>query len=143
MGESMAPARDLVFSGAATIAALLVSFWCGLRVGLLRDKLGVKAPATSGPPAFERAFRVQMNTMEQLTVFLPLLWLATFFLRGWTWIPAALGLVWAIARIVYANAYMADPDKRSFGFRLGLFATLGLLIASIVGLVQTFLSARA
>ena len=35
-------------------------------VGQMRGKHGVKAPATSGNAEFERMFRVQQNTMEQL-----------------------------------------------------------------------------
>jgi hypothetical protein len=43
-------------------------------VGRARAKYGVKAPAISGPEAFDRIFRVQQNTLEGLVVFLPGLW---------------------------------------------------------------------
>ena len=35
----------------------------------------------TGHPEFERAVRVQMNTIEQFVIFLPLLWLATIYFR--------------------------------------------------------------
>jgi glutathione S-transferase len=131
-----------IWSGAATIAAVLVFFWQGLEVGRLRHKLGVHAPATTGDPIFERAFRVQMNTLEQLVLMLPLLWLATLFLRWWAPLPAVLG-VWIVGRLLYANAYMTDPDTRGLGFRLGLFAVGGSLIASAVGMVRVAIALAA
>jgi glutathione S-transferase len=109
-------------------------------VGQLRHRLGIHAPATTGDPLFERAYRAQMNTLEQLVLVLPLLWVATLFLHGWTWTPAALTAVWIVGRIVYATAYMADPERRGLGYRIGAFALAGLLIASLVGLVQAALA---
>ena len=51
-------------------------FVFGVLVGRARGRYGVAAPATSGHPVFERYYRVQMNTVESLIVFLPALWLA-------------------------------------------------------------------
>ena len=48
-------------------------------VGHTRRKFAIKAPATSGHPGFERAYRVQMNTLEGSVMFLPALWLATHY----------------------------------------------------------------
>ena len=45
-----------------------------VRVGRMRGK--VLAPATSGDPEFEKAFRIHYNTIEQLIMFLPMLWLS-------------------------------------------------------------------
>jgi len=50
-------------------------------VGRARGKYKVKAPATTGDPAFERAFRVQMNTLESAVAFLPVLWLFAAFVE--------------------------------------------------------------
>lgn len=127
----------VVLSGAAMIAVLVLYFLQGFRVGQLRDRLGIKAPAVTGDPRFERAFRVHMNTLEQVVIVLPALWFATFTLRGWTWLPAAFTAVWIIGRILYDRAYMVDPDKRGPGFQIGGLGMLGLLIVSLVGLVQT------
>jgi len=130
-----------VLSGAVTIIALLVTFWMGLRVGMMRHRHGVEAPAMSGHPEFERAYRVQMNTMEQLIIFLPLLWLSTVFLRSFTWAPAAAGLVWIAGRLVYSSGYMAAPERRGRGFQIGMLASLALLILALAGLAQAW-SAR-
>ncbi|WP_297695836.1 MAPEG family protein [Phenylobacterium sp.] len=127
-----------VLSGAVTVVALLVTFWMGLRVGLLRHRHGIEAPAVSGHPDFERAYRVQMNTMEQLVLFLPLLWLSTLFLRSFTWAPAAVGLVWIAGRLVYSSGYMAAPERRGTGFQIGMLASLALLILTLVGLAQAW-----
>lgn len=48
-------------------------------VGRARGKFQIKAPATSGHPDFDRAFRAHQNTLEQTVMFLPLLWLATIY----------------------------------------------------------------
>ena len=58
-----------------TILAILQFYWFGIEVGNMRAKHQCKAPAITGAPEFERMFRVQQNTMEQLLMFLPALWL--------------------------------------------------------------------
>ncbi|MBV9063492.1 MAG: MAPEG family protein, partial [Alphaproteobacteria bacterium] len=73
---------ETVCSALVTILVLILYVAMGARVGRMRGKHNVAAPATAGHPEFERAFRVHMNTLEQLIIFLPLLWLATFFYRG-------------------------------------------------------------
>ena len=96
-----------------TVFALLVYVAVTLGVGRARMRTGVKAPDMDGPAEFQRAVRVQMNTLEQIAMFLPALWL---FALSWGDRPAALiGVLWPLARIVYARAYMADPAKRGPG----------------------------
>ena len=51
-----------------TMLALLEYMFFSLRVGLGREKLGVPAPATTGNAEWERMFRGQQNTLEQLIV---------------------------------------------------------------------------
>jgi glutathione S-transferase len=111
-------------------------------VGRMRGKHGVHAPAVSGAPEFERAFRVQMNTLEQSVLFLPLLWLATVYPVVSGYLAPGLGLVWIIGRLLYASGYMADPAKRSSGFLVSGLALLGLLVLSIVGIVHAWLVTR-
>ena len=57
-----------------TLLALMQFMLFSIQVGAMRVKHGVKAPATVGHPDFERMFRIQQNTMEQLVVFIPALW---------------------------------------------------------------------
>ncbi len=132
-----------LFTAVVTILAILVVFWTGLRVGAMRGKHNIQAPATAGHPEFDRAYRVQMNTMEQFVIFLPLLWLANAFFHMLPLLTGALGLVWIVGRIVYAQAYMADPSKRSLGFTISIIATAVLLILSVIGIVQAWMALNA
>ena len=120
-----------------TALALLQVFVFAVQVGQQRAKHGVKAPTTSGPPEFERAFRVHENTVEQLVIFLPSLWLFATYWRAD--IAAVLGLLFIIGRQVYRGAYMADPDKRSAGFGIGALATVILLLGGLVGAIMGLL----
>ncbi|MGL4541118.1 MAG: MAPEG family protein [Polymorphobacter sp.] len=118
----------------ATILALLVYFGLGAVVGKARGTYGVAAPAMTGHVEFEKRSRVQINTLEQIVIFLPLLWLALAVL-GDHWAALA-GLIWSVGRIVYARAYYADPTKRSFGFTLTLLPMVVLLVAAVMGAVR-------
>ena len=126
-----------------TVLAVLMFFWTGLLVGRMRGKHDIKAPATTGNPEFECAFRVQMNTLEQIVIFLPLLWLSNSYFAMMPYLTGALGLVWIVGRIMYATGYMADPSKRSTGFLISLVATAGLLITTVIGLVQAWMALGA
>src|SRR5271168_3639656 len=123
-----------------TILAILVYFWILMAVGAMRGKHKINAPIMTGNPEFECAVRVQMNTLEQLPIFLPLLWLATLYfspavsMAYLSWLPPVLGVVWIIGRIVYKNGYMAAPEKRSTGFLIAGVALVGLLICAAIGI---------
>jgi glutathione S-transferase len=130
-------------SAIVTILAVLVFFYMGVRVGGVRGKHGIKAPAMTGHPEMDRAVRVHMNTLEQLVVFLPLLWLATAFFHWIGWLPAVVGLVWVIGRLMYMQSYMADPDKRGTGFGITALSQLVLLILAIAGIVNSIIAVTA
>jgi glutathione S-transferase len=133
-----------LLTAVVTIIALLVYLWTGYRVGQQRGKHGIKAPAVTGPAEFECAYRVQVNTLEQIVVFLPLLWLSNAYFMMYPMLTGALGLVWIVGRIMYATGYSAEnPGGRSTGFLISLIATLGLLITTIVGLVQAYMAISA
>jgi len=122
-----------------TVVALLQFFWFGWQVGVARGKYNIPAPAISGNDVFERTFRVQMNTQEQLLVFLPALWIfASFISPLWA---AALGAVFIIGRGIYAVSYVRDPKSRSIGFALtalpNLLLLLGILIWAVWALVKS------
>src|SRR3984885_12111886 len=99
----------VLLTAAVTILVLIFFIYVTLRVGGFRGKHNIPAPSVIGHPEFERAYRVQMNTIEQTPMFLPALWLATAYipaitwLGSFTWIPAALGLVWIVGRLLYLN----------------------------------------
>ncbi len=116
-----------------TLAALTVFVWASIPVGQARGKYNVKAPATTGDPAFERAFRAHQNTMEQIVLFLPLVWIvATLFGDMWGGIYAA---AWVVGRIAYVIGYLADAEKRNVGFLISSLASLAALVGSIVAVV--------
>jgi uncharacterized MAPEG superfamily protein len=112
-----------------TLLALLVYLWTGMRVGRARGKNEIKAPAVTGAPEFERAYRVQMNTLEWLPLFLPSLWLFAYYWNGK--VAAAIGLVWILARIYYAVSYTKDPASRGPGFMVQALCTLVLLLGAL------------
>jgi len=109
-----------------TLLALLEYLFFGYLVGKARATFGVKAPAITGHEIFERYFRVQMNTLELLIVFVPALWMAATYWNP-LWV-AALGAVYVIGRIVYLRGYVADPRTRSIGFGLSIAPIAVLLI---------------
>jgi glutathione S-transferase len=113
-----------------TLLALLVYFYMGLRVGQGRTKYNVPAPAVSGNPDFERAYRIQMNTLEWLPAFLVSLWL---FAIAWgsDLIAAGIGLVWIIGRILYLNGYSRAAEARGPGFGIQALATAVLLFGAL------------
>lgn len=113
-----------------TILALAQYYIFGVQVGQMRAKHGVKAPAITGHPEFERMFRVQQNTLEQLVMFVPALWIYGYF--GKPMWAAAAGIVYIVGRIVYKRGYVADPAKRSPGFTISIIATSALMLAGLV-----------
>jgi len=122
----------------ATCAALILYIYMGVRVGGARAKYNVAAPAMSGDPIFERHFRVHLNTLEWLPVFLVSMWL--FALKWDDRIAAGLGAVWIIGRIIYMTSYVKDPKSRSAGFGIQALATLVLLGGAIWGAVSSLLT---
>src|ERR1700733_6583988 len=105
----------ILWTATVTLLIGLFYFYTAFRVGNFRQKHGIKAPATTGHPQFERAYRVQLNTLEQMGIILPFLWVAALYPIGWAWLAPLVGLVWVISRIIYLAGYMADPNKRLAG----------------------------
>ena len=116
------------------LLAIVQLFVFGALVGRARGRYGIAAPATTGHPIFERYYRVQMNTIETLIVFLPGLWLAAKY-----WSPeyaAILGVIYLLGRVLYVNSYVRDPKKRAVGFTLSMLPTMVLVLAALVGAVR-------
>jgi glutathione S-transferase len=111
--------------------ALLVYFGLSAAVGMARGKYGVPAPAASGHPEFDKRYRVQMNTVEQLVWFVPALIIGAPVLGDA--LAAAATAIWAVGRIIFALAYYRDPAKRGLGFQLTLLPTAVLLLAGMWG----------
>jgi glutathione S-transferase len=122
----------LIYTALVTLAALFVYFWFCLLVGKARVQYKVAAPAVTGDPAFERLYRVQMNTLEWLPIFLPSLWLFAFYISDV--IAALLGLVWIVGRILYKNGYEQAAEKRSLGFGIQALAAAVLAVGALIEL---------
>lgn len=112
-----------------TLLTALFYFLTALNVAKLRGRTGIKVPAMSGHPDFERAFRIQLNTLEWLPIFLPSLWLFAIYIGDS--IAAAIGAVWIIGRIVYAIGYSKDAIKRRPGFLIQALATVALWLGAL------------
>ena len=113
------------------LLAVLQYFVFGLAVGYARGRYGIPAPATAGHPDFERYYRAQMNTLEQLVIFIPALWSFATFVNSD--LAAILGAVFIVGRAMYFVGYVKAAEKRSAGFGLSTLATLALLIGGIIG----------
>jgi len=121
------------FPALVSALALLLYVAVFLNAGRLRARFGIRAPAVAGPPEFERAFRIQQNTLEQLVWFLPALWLFALYVSP-VW-GGIVGVVWIAARGYYAVSYYRDPDSRGPGFLIGLGSAGVLLIGALIGIV--------
>ena len=121
----------------ALLALLECSFFA-YAVGKARETYQLKAPATTGNEMFERYFRVQQNTIEQLVLFLPSLFIAAAYWPA-QWV-AALGAVYLVGRLIYFRAYVTDPRSRSLGFLLSTAPVFVLIVAGAIGVVRVLLS---
>jgi glutathione S-transferase len=121
-----------------TALALLQFVIFGFKVGQARGRYGIKAPAVTGNEIFERYLRVQQNTLEQLIVFLPGLYL---FSRYWNpSIAAVLGVIYLVGREVYAATYVKDPSKRAVGYAMTFLPAVVLVLGGLSGAVWSFFS---
>ena len=117
----------------ATCLAVAFYFFTSAQVSRARAASGIKAPATTGDPDFERVFRVQMNTLEWMPIFLPALWLFAIYIGDAA--AAALGAVWIVGRILYWNGYRQAANKRSMGFAVQAFASFALWLGALGAIV--------
>ncbi|CCE03229.1 MAPEG family protein [Bradyrhizobium sp. STM 3809] len=125
------------FTAIVTLLALLLYFYMSILVGKARGTYGVKAPAISGNPDFERVFRVQMNTLEWLPIFLPALWLFAIYVSDA--VAALIGLVWIAGRVMYMTSYAKAAEKRGPGFGVQALAAMALLVGSLLAILWRML----
>jgi glutathione S-transferase len=116
------------FTALVTCAAILIYLFSCILVSRARVKFGVKLPAISGNPDFERVFRAQMNTLEWLPIFLPSLWLFAIYIGDGS--AAALGAIWVVGRILYVLGYAKAVEKRGPGFAIQALATIALWLGA-------------
>lgn len=114
--------------------ALLEYIWFTLRVGASRGKYNVSAPACRGDEAWERIFRVQQNTLEQLIIFIPGIYAFAHFVSvKWSWLPGGLFIV---GRFLYSSEYISKPDSRVPGMSMTLLANAIVVVGTLFVLVK-------
>jgi glutathione S-transferase len=116
------------YTALVTLLAVSFYFYTSTRVARARVKYGVKLPAISGNEDFERVFRVQMNTLEWLPIFLPSLWLFAIYISDE--VAAIIGLVWIAGRIIYMIGYTKSVPQRAPGFGIQASATIVLWVGA-------------
>jgi glutathione S-transferase len=126
------------YTAIVTLLAILFYFYTSFAVGQARIKFGLRAPATAGHPDFERLFRIQMNTLEWMPIFLPSLWLFAIYVNDLA--AGAIGLLWILARILYFRGYARAAEKRGMGFGLQALAAAILFAGALIGIVSKLIA---
>src|SRR5512140_3087218 len=121
------------FTALVTCLSILLYFFTSIQVSKARVAFGVKVPATSGNADFERVFRVQMNTLEWMPIFLPSLWLFAIYISDP--IAAVIGLVLIAGRILYMTGYSQAAEKRGRGFGIQAMAAIILWVGALGAIV--------
>lgn len=127
-----------VYSAGVTVAACVLMMVLVFRAGLARGAGGVKVLETYNTTneKFIIATRIHLNTLENLALFIPLLWVATVY--SWASVAAGVGVVWLLARIAFAYLYTKDPKTRAPAFVASFFSLVGLVGLSLYGLLISF-----
>jgi glutathione S-transferase len=122
------------YTAIVTLLAIAFYFFLATRVAVAHSKFGVRLPATTGNPDFERIFRAHMNTFEWMPTFLVPLWLCAIYLSDTA--ATVLGLVWIVGRALYFAGYSRAVEKRLPGFFIQSSACLLLFIGAAAGVVM-------
>ena len=128
-----------LYTAFITLLTVALLFAVTFNVGRARGKYRIQAPATTGHEMFERAYRIQLNTIENVLMFLPALWLYAMFIgdKG----AGDSGMIWLVGRIWYAIAYQMNPAKRGYGFLISLLVIAGLWLGAAYGIYGAYLKA--
>lgn len=125
---------DQLYTSLVTLLSVLQIFLFSWKASSTRVKHGIEAPQMHGHPDVDRAQRVHLNTMEQIIMFLPSLWLALPVLGDYY--TSILGGVWLVGRQLYAHAYWADAAKRGTGMWVTFLAFIILFGAAAYGVAM-------
>jgi uncharacterized membrane protein YecN with MAPEG domain len=117
--------------------AIIEYIYFGMKVGKARGEYGIDAPAVTGNEMFERHYRVQMNTLEQIVIFLPALWAFGHYVNHY--VAAVLGLVYLFGRMIYAMKYIEEPSKRGVGMMMTMIPSMLMIIGGLLGAVYALL----
>lgn len=128
--------NQFLYTSLVTLLTVLLMFCLTFNVGRARGRYQVKAPAITGHELFERAYRIQLNTIENALMFLPALWLYAIFIgdKG----AGDSGIIWLIARVWYAITYQQNPAKRGWSFILSILVIAGLWTGAAYGIFHQY-----
>ncbi|NEP08424.1 MULTISPECIES: MAPEG family protein [Okeania] len=129
----MLKTQAILWPSLITVVSLFMYFIVTINVGRARAKYNIMPPQMTGEQNFERVLRVQQNTVEQIILFLPSLWLFSIFISP-LW-GAGIGTVWVVGRILFAWGYYQAAEKRTLGFGISSLAIITLLIGALVGIL--------
>jgi uncharacterized membrane protein YecN with MAPEG domain len=126
--------HDMNIAYLAILLILVEYSLLGTMVAVARSRYKVAAPAITGNSDFERYFRVQQNTLEQLIIAIPALWIFAATLSP-LW-AAVLGLLFVVCRAWYAWGYYRSAGGRHYGFMFGAWAMGALLVGAFIGVCK-------
>ena len=106
-----------------------------LVVGATRSKYGILAPATTGNELWERLYRIQVNTAEQLILFIPAIYGFAYFVSD-IW-AVRIGAIFLIGRMVYFIGYRKSGDKRILGAVLSTWPSYIMVFGVLYQLLKT------
>jgi len=124
------------YTAFVTLVDIVIYFVFLINVGRARRKYKIDAPIMEGPDGFLRVIRVQENTVEQMIMHLPLLWISAFAMDDM--FAAAFGAVWALSRVIYARGYYQKAKRRHKGFVIGTLVNAILMLGALAGVIATF-----
>lgn len=123
----------MLFIHLIILLALLQLFVFAQLTGMARLKYKVAAPAVTGNENFERYYRVQMNTIELIILFVPSIYIASIY---WSpYLMASLGVIYLMGRVLYFFAYTRGKN-RAAGYLMSLIPTLVFIVAGIAGVIR-------
>lgn len=127
----------MAYVALVTLLILIQYFFFVMQAGMARGKDTVVAPATTGDEMYERKSRVQMNTLEQLMITLPAIWICAHYFRPD--VAAVLGWAFLIGRFLYSYLYIKNPKSRAPGFIIGFLANVILVGCGLYGVITTMI----
>src|SRR5262249_25062428 len=125
------------YTALVTLIAIALYFFLATRVAVAHGKFGVRLPAMTGNPDFERVFRAHANMLEWMPTFLVPLWLCATYTSDLA--AALLGLVWIAGRAWYFVGYSEAVEKRLPGFFVQSTVCLLLFVGAAAGIVMGLL----
>ena len=125
----------MTYVALVTLLILAQYFFFVMQAGMARGKDTVVAPATTGDEMYERKARVQLNTLEQLIITLPAMWICAQYFRAD--VAAIMGLAFLIGRFLYSYLYIKNPKSRAPGFVIGFFANVILVATGFYGIIAS------